>query len=509
MNKIDFKNSREGLESQAWYLQEFADIDFNDGRLNQRLMNLMHSLSEYPLCSVNQACESNASAKAAYRFFANSKVLAQKIRQTHQHQVVQRAIGEKIIFVIQDTCFIDYTSHIKTKGLGKLSNYRRKQNKGKGLAMHTNLLLNSHGTLLGILDQIFWTRPLDQPYGKGLKCYRTPIKQKESYRWLEGIQNTARLFKGSEAPTIIHIADREADIFEFMECGIQHDIKFIVRGDLNPRAIAKPGHKIFNRKGSALFTVVDALNESSLKGELSIEVPKRPSHTNSIGTPERVAEVEIRCCHVKLPPSRHLLGVRRRQDPDRSRPQIVNEDSIEVHVIWVKEQRPPEGAEPLEWILYTNLKVERIEEAAELINQYKLRWKIELLHKILKSGCRIEECRLGDADRLEKYITLFSIIAWRILWMTHLNREHPENSCSSVLTESEWQALYCRIHRTKDPPLTPPTLREAIHWIARLGGFLDRKSDGEPGMITIWRGWQRLSDIAEDWRIFHQNERYG
>jgi len=153
-------------------------------------------------------------------------------------------------------------------------------------------------------------------------------------------------------------------------------------------------------------------------------------------------------------------------------------------------------------MLLTNIQIRTLEEAIEKVNWYKLRWRIEGFHKVLKSGCRIEDCRLQNAERLIRYITLMCVIAWRLFWLTYMNRQSPNAPCSIVLTEHEWKALYCKIKKTTQPPDEPPKLREAMRWIAQLGGFLARKCDGEPGMVTLWRGWQRLADIAEDWTLF-------
>jgi hypothetical protein len=512
MEKETATATSDGLSNRSWSFDEFAGVDFNDERLNQRLLNLMTSLSEYPLSPINQACHDKAEVKAAYRFFSNPKILVKEILRVHQRQVCQRAAEKETVYVIQDTSFIDYTSHLKTEGLGKLSNYRKNQNKGKGLVMHSSLLLDENGLSLGVLDQKIWSRALTPNYERNKELYKIPIEKKESYRWLEGIKKSIELLKkGRIKPqSIVHIADREADMFEFMECALNEKAHFIVRGDNKFRTIVREGHKINYRTGEAIFTTLDAFKKSPIKGDLWIEVPKRPSHTNSVGAPERIAEVEIRACHIKLPPPKHLFQLRRKNSQSGKKSfQEAFDACIEVNVVWVKELNPPPEIDALEWFIYTDLKVESIEDAEKIVSTYKLRWQIELFHKILKSGCHVEECRLGTAERLEKYLTIFSIIAWRILWMTHLNRQQPDLASNSFLTENEWKALYCRTYKTNIPSKEPPSVHEAIHWIARLGGFLDRKSDGEPGMITIWRGWQRLSDIALDWRIFHSNERYG
>jgi hypothetical protein len=141
------------------------------------------------------------------------------------------------------------------------------------------------------------------------------------------------------------------------------------------------------------------------------------------------------------------------------------------------------------------------EEAHQVIGWYCCRWQIEVFHKVLKSGCRVEDCRLQTADRLHSFVALMSVIGWRLHWMTYINRCQPDLPCTAVLTAIEWEALYMRIHKSKQLPDTVPTVHQVVRWIARLGGFLGRKSDGEPGVTTLWRGWQRLQDFAATWEI--------
>src|SRR5688572_27628224 len=142
-----------------------------------------------------------------------------------------------------------------------------------------------------------------------------------------------------------------------------------------------------------------------------------------------------------------------------------------------------------------NIAVNNFKSAVERIEWYCQRWAIELYHKVLKSGCRVEDCLLETATRLKRYLALMCVVAWRLFWLTHINRQNPDASCRTILAEHEWQALYCRINKTTELPKKPPTVGQAVRWIAQLGGFLGRKSDGEPGITVIWRGWQRLNDI--------------
>lgn len=125
-----------------------------------------------------------------------------------------------------------------------------------------------------------------------------------------------------------------------------------------------------------------------------------------------------------------------------------------------------------------------------------------MFHKVLKSGCLIEERQLATADRLKRYLALDSVVAWRVLYLTLQGRQTPNLPCSVILQIHEWQALFCFIHKVNVPTPQPPTLQQAVRWIAQLGGFLARNSDGHPGTTVIWRGLQRLRDIATAWSLF-------
>jgi hypothetical protein len=146
-----------------------------------------------------------------------------------------------------------------------------------------------------------------------------------------------------------------------------------------------------------------------------------------------------------------------------------------------------------------------IDEAIKIGQWYKLRWQIECFHRVLKSGCQIENCRLETFDRLKRCLALKSIIAYRLFYLTTINRVNPNHSCEVILAKHEWQALYFYINKNSSIPKNPPTAYEAIRLIAKLGGFLGRKNDGEPGMTTIWRGWNKLTELSELLIILRRN----
>lgn len=233
----------------------------------------------------------------------------------------------------------------------------------------------------------------------------------------------------------------------------------------------------------------ELLRCSPCQGEIKLNIPARDSQ------PHRIATLEVRFSNFTMNPPQNNIEHKTRKLPN-----------LQLNAIHVIETDPPVGQEPMNWMLLTNLDVNNFEEAAEKIQWYCLRWRIETFHKILKSGLKVETCRLGTADRLGRFLSLMSVIGWRIFYITMIAREAPDASCDSVLAEGEWKVLYAKIHHTKEYPDRPPTIKEAVRWIAQLGGFLARKSDGEPGPITLWRGWKRLIDLSEGWNLAHKRD---
>ncbi len=224
------------------------------------------------------------------------------------------------------------------------------------------------------------------------------------------------------------------------------------------------------------------VQNSPLVGCLKVHIPKSTSQ------PKREAVLSVRYTSVTLKPP--------------WRPNKKKLPAVTLNAVFIQEDNPPDDVEePIEWLLLTNCVVDCFDEAVQIVKWYRCRWQIEVFHKVLKSGCGIEECRLQTDERLLPFIALKSVIAWRLHWMTYINRHEPEVSCTVILAEHEWQALYMRTHRTPLLPAEPPTVREVVRWIGQLGGFLGRKSDGEPGITVIWRGWQRLQDIATTWYL--------
>jgi len=176
-----------------------------------------------------------------------------------------------------------------------------------------------------------------------------------------------------------------------------------------------------------------------------------------------------------------------------------------MYAVYVFEADPPAGAEPVEWMLPTNLPATNFAEAQEKVEWYCLRWRIEMYFKVLKSGFHVEACRLGDAGRLTRHLTVMSIVAWRLFMIALVARTDPSIPCTELPADYEWKVLFLKVNKNKTLPTETPDIGKAVVWIARLGGFLARKGDGHPGTITLWRGWKRLADLTEGWSLAAQS----
>jgi len=219
---------------------------------------------------------------------------------------------------------------------------------------------------------------------------------------------------------------------------------------------------------------------------IEVEVPKKK------GQPKRIAKVTIAFNQVTFQPP-----------ANKTKDRNGDLGSLKVNAVFVKEVDAPKNVETLEWILLTDMLIEKEEDALRIVAFYKIRWRIEEYHKILKSGCTIEKCRFQTAERLIRYIALMSVIAWRLYYITHIARSAGDDTdCTKILAEHEWKALHLKMNSMKRLPDKPPTIAQVIRGIAKLGGFLGRKNDNNPGITVIWRGWARFTEIVDDYLLF-------
>jgi len=458
--------SKQKNNHNSWAKEEFSNIDLKDKRLDKRCQKVAEALEQQSTEPINQACEDWAATKAAYRFFDNPKVSPDQILAPHYQRTVKRMQSQAVVLAVQDTTYLNYSHHPQTEGLGDIGT---KQQYLRGFGMHSTLAVTPQGLPLGLLTQQFIERPIEKVIGSVPETRKLPIEEKESYRWIEAFQQVLALKPGEVQ--LVTVCDREADFYEMFVTAEEKQADLLVRASTN--------RKIVDEEAQYLWAKVESQGKS---GDFTVDI---------VGNKKRKARqavVSVRFCTVTLKPP--------------WRPQPNQLPCVTFTAILAQEDDPPADIkDPIEWLLLTNTIVESHSHAAQVIAWYCCRWQIEIFHKIIKSGCRVEDCRLQTAVRLQNYIALMSVVAWRLHWIAYINRTNPQVPCVTVLTTIEWQALYMRIHKTSILPKSPPSTYQAIRWIAQLGGFLGRKSDGEPGIVTIWRGWQRLQDFAATWEL--------
>jgi hypothetical protein len=466
---------------ENWCHEEFASLELGDPRLRKRFLQTAAALGRQPLSSINQACETWAATKGAYRLFANDAVQAADILAAHRTQTVQRLAQGALMFAIQDTTYCTYTSHAKTVGIGHIGTAHGVH--AQGLILHTTLTVNRHGVPMGILQQEISARaPRPRKRTPKTTHKKQRIEDKESGRWLRALEQTAAV--APPGTQLVTLADRESDIYEFLARAEALTAPFVIRAatDRTIQCDDEVRH---------LWEYVTA---QRICARMTVEVSARPHE------PARTATVGVTFASVQLcKPKTRTAAI-----GGTTLPAVVA-----VKAVFVTELDPPPDVTPLEWMLLTNVPVTSPAEALERVHWYRLRWSIESFHRILKSGCAVEQCRLSTAARLTRYLTLSSIIAWKLFWLTQVGRQQPETPCDQLLTTAEWQALYCKHHKTHRPPRHPPTTADAMRWIAQLGGFLARTHDKDPGPMTLWRGWQRMADITEDWLLFQRRKTCG
>lgn len=454
--------------TQDWAFAEFGAAQLGDTRRDARLVELARQLGERPESSLPQALEDAASLKAAYRFFDNADIAHEKILAPHVASSIKRMRDQELVLAVHDTTFIDYSSHPHTEGLGPLH-----AKGGWGMICHGTLAFTPQHLPLGVLGLRLWAREVDKPKRSSRRA--RAIEDKESHKWIDGLNAAAHAAVQLPGTRVVSVADRESDVYEFLLRANTLGIDVLTRASWD-RNVEGPDRHLFA-----------ALAAAPLIARKKLRLPARK------GQPARTAKLSVRACPLTLKSPLH--GSAQGLAP------------IPLWGVWASEIDPPAGVEPLDWKLLTSVPVTTNDEALERLDWYAARWGIEVWHRVLKSGCCIEKRQLESFERLCKMFAIYAVIAWRIMYATMLARVVPDIACTAILNEDEWQALYCRIHHSPKPPATAPPLRQAVRWIAKLGGFIGRTNDGEPGTQTLWKGFQELIPLTEMYRIMKQRPR--
>lgn len=463
----------------SWAKDEVCDVDFGDTRLDDRAGILLSALGSGPHLSIPAACKGRGEMKASYRFLNNKKVTIEKVLEPHFARTRDRMAGQKTVLLVQDTTEIDLTRpHTEVDGVGNLDRSRR------GVLLHLMEAFTTDETPLGALSAKILNRTEDVPKAsaarKDYQRKHTPIEEKESIRWVEGLQEARLVAQDLPGVECVCIADSEGDIYEvFAEPRGEHPVQLLIRGCYD-RATSDEGGRLREQvSNSPLLYTVDLL----IRGRTSKIATEKRGRRQSRETRRAVAEV--RATKVTLrPPHR----------PDRKLPPVT------VNVVMVRELHPPAGEPGVEWILITTLPIDMPEQVRTIVEYYGVRWQIEILFRVLKVGCRIEHRRFEHIDRVLPYLGLCLIVSWRTLFLCRMGRSCPDLDCEVIFEAAEWKAVWVATHG-QPAPKKHPTLSQMVHLIASLGGYIERK-ESEPGVETLWIGMQRMYDLAWAWEAF-------
>ncbi len=448
--------------SEAWATEQLADIKPADPRALRRLHAVMAGQHRSPGASIPEAMEGWAPTKAAYRLAQSGTFTDQDLLHSHREATLRRiqTTPRRQLLVIQDTTTLNYAHRPGTEGLGPIGN----NHQTLGLHLHSQLCLDpENGEILGLLAAKLWARDTTaRPAGAR---NRQPLAQKESHRWLEAYAHAHHLARQlGPATTVTSVADREGDLYEVFlhaqqaQCPAAH---LLIRAQHN------------RAQSEHLTRSHDHVKAGRIQTTLQLKLPAQP------GRPAREATLEIRHAQVRLaaPVS-----------------QKNHTEALALSLIIATEKAAPPGAEAVEWLLWSSRPVETNEDALGHLRAYAQRWQIEVLHRILKTGCKTEHRQLEKAERLKLYIAIDLLIAVYLLGLTQAARAQPQAPASSWFSPEELQTLKAMIGKADTNPNAD--LATAVKRLGQLGGHLGRKSDGPPGAEVLWRGLKRLRDMS-------------
>jgi len=403
-----------------------------------------------------ESFSSGADLKAAYRLLGTEAVSYEAVMRGHCEQVRAGCGKPGEYLLVEDRTQLDYSWHPGAEQMGFIGN-----GKGRGFMLHSTLALRIERwneqqepevTVVGLLGQRCWSRRHGFRKKKEKKADRLK-RRRESQHWAAVLENT-----GAPPPEAAwtYVADRESDIYEvFVKCR-QRQTDYIVRAT-RPRALAEEDRCVF-----------DAVAASPVLGRFSLKLRARP------GRSARTAVIEVRSCSVVLRAPWRPGG---------------KGEPVPVNVVEAREVDAPEGVEPIRWTLLTSWACESFEQAMRVVKAYTRRWLIEEYHKALKTGTKVQDSQLSTPARIQALLGILAVVATRLLNMKLLASTRPDDPVGEDHLGPEALAI---LEAHYGRPAGGWTHCSVLVSMARLGGFLARKADGNPGWQTIWRGFKKL-----------------
>lgn len=443
----------ENEEIEEWAQEQWGRAQLGDKRRTKRAVRVGALMAAQPSASLPKQTQSWKELKAAYRLINEEDVTHEKLSRGHweDSRRMARQSKERAVLFIQDGSEIDYTSHQKAKGLGHTGN-----GKGRGLILHSCLAVTggAKAHVYGMAAQTVWARQ----YRKKETATQRMKRRCETDVWAEVIEQIGPA--PNQGPIWVSVGDRGSDIFSYIRRARQQGWQCLLRA-CQDRVIGT--------------TEATGLRLKSWARSLKPQAKKTIHLRARDGLPKRdialaAAWSEVLICAPKM-------SLERNQEPI---------------ALWCI--RCWNDKESLEWILLTSLPVLNEQSALEQIDWYGQRWLIEEYHKCLKTGCSIEKSQLESAESLMTLFGFLCIVAVRLLQLRTVSRQSPQSPAIEFVPQIAVDLLIRRLKLRS--VACQITMREFWHGVARLGGFIGRKSDGDPGWLTLWRGWLRLQDMC-------------
>jgi hypothetical protein len=488
------------MGQRNWIVEELATADLGDKRLLKRMELILERFAESPGESIKSTFRSWTEVMGAYRFFDNEKTSVAGVLRPHQDAALERVKEFDRVLVVQDTTELDYSKKKSLKGTGPLSSTGR-----QGFFAHNQLIVTPERLTLGVWNTQIYARE-EAEHGKASKRKQKPIEEKESYRWVEGYRDACKLAQLTPEVQVIACGDRESDVYEVFEewhrrrAKGQEAAEWLIRCNQN-RRIESGAEGGEDEDESIYRTIRDKAEASPLLGTFTLGVKDQDQYKKVKGNRKktkrtaRTAVMEVRATKVTPRP------------PHRKGKKLAR---VSFYVVMAKEKDPPKDEDPVDWVLLTSLEVSDYQSALEVVDLYTARWEIEVFHRVLKTGCKVEELQLKKDERTKVAIALYMIVAWRVLYIMMLGRECPDLPCDAFFEEDEWQAFWVIVHNGRPDALTKkPSLGEFVRKVAEFGGFLGRNCDGDPGPKSIWQGLTKVRHFTIAWQIYVKKQPHG
>lgn len=445
-----------------WAQEQFGEAQLGDPRRANRLVVSASLIAAHPEKSFPQVFDWNQ-LRAFYNLCGRDEATLQSLQQPHWERTRAAMARLPLVLIVHDTSELDFTSHNALRGAGPIGNHN-----GQGFLQHNSLAFSADGSrLLGLAYQQVKVR---QPTPEKETRRARKKRPRESEMWTEGIRATGQ---PPEGVVWVDVGDRGADIYEAMEAALECGHQFLFRACQN--RVVLVGEQA-GEGGDEEVYLMDHARSLAAAGGDTVAVPGRGNR------PPRTAAVLVAAAAVRLP-------------PPKGTPKRKTRPTLRAWVVRVWEPSPPSGVKPLEWLLLCSSRTEGLEQAKQRRDEYAVRWSVEVYHDVEKNGCSEEDRRFETAGAMVACLAVLAVVAVRIYQLRLAAKTRPDAPASEVATEEEVAVMEKQLQKKG------LTVMAFVRGVAKLGGFLGRKGDGEPGVRALWRGYQRLQDMVAGFRL--------